>query len=85
MVEGGTMKIGGEQYANLTPAERETNIQYDEEQNQFVIYSVVRRHITRLTKIFGKGELVDQFGTRRWVVGRLPALTSRAPQKTGSR
>lgn len=59
---------------SLTPAEKETLVQYDMESRKFTVNTIVPKHIRRLTKLFGPGQIVDTFGTSRWVLEKLPLL-----------
>lgn len=65
----------------LTPEEKETIMQYDMRTGMYTITTIVPKHIRRFTKLFGKGESLDRFGTIRWIVPRMPSLPPGAGQK----
>ena len=58
----------------LTRDEHETVIVSDMRSAKFTVTTVIPKHLRKFTKLWGPGEVLDKFWTRRWVVTKLPVL-----------
>lgn len=55
-----------------------TVLVYDMESRLFRVNTVVPKHIRRFTRLYGPGKDVDSWGTKEWVVSRIPVLNEKA-------